>query len=843
MRFDQVGLDLRHSLRLLWKAPGFTAVAILSLALGIGANTAIFSIIDAVMLKMLPVGDPARLVAVVDDTSARGRPLREATYYTNPTWEQIRDHQQAMDGVTAFSAETFDLGVGGEVQRVSGLFVSGRFFDVVGVRPWLGRTFTADDDRRGGGADGPVAVLSYGFWRDHFGGSPAAIGGTVRLGGHPFTAVGVAPPGFFGLEVGKTFDVAVTLGGGEPILRGREASRLDERGSYWLRIIGRLKPGQTPEQAAAGLRAIQAAVREATLPPNNTAQELAEYLSDPFSVAPAATGLSSLRTHYRPALTMLMALVAVVLLIACANLANLLLARATARQREFAVRLAIGASRGRLVRQILTESLLLAVMGAAAGLGIAQVASRVIVRGLSSTQSAVFVDVSIDWRVLAFTAAMAMATVVLFALVPAFRSTDVSAHDVLKSGGRGIASGWRGFTIEKLLVAAQIALSLVLVFGASLFVRSFATLATLDPGFNASHVMQVATDLTRADYPPSQRLIVFDQLERALQAMPGVQSVAIAQITPVRGDMMATPLQVDGFVPKDRRDRSVMLNRVGPGYFQTLGTPLHAGRDFDEHDTMNALRVAIVNDAAVRKFFHGENPVGRTINTLGPADRLEPITIIGVVGDTAYQSLREVPPPMMYLSMAQQPTPRASMTFLLRMQGQGAEGGTTSASLAEAVTRAGAAIHKNITFEFRSLDTQVNESLIQERLLAMLSGFFGGLALLVAGVGLYGMMSLAVTRRRNELGLRMALGANPRGIVRLVLRDVALITIVGLTAGAAIALASGQLVATLLFGLTPTDPATGGIALTLLAGVALLAGYLPARRAAGLDPMVALREE
>jgi len=534
----------------------------------------------------------------------------------------------------------------------------------------------------------------------------------------------------------------------------------------------------------------------------------------------------------------LMALVAVVLLIACANLANLLLARATARQREFAVRLAIGASRGRLVRQILTESLLLAVMGAAAGLGIAQVASRVIVRGLSSTQSAVFVDVSIDWRVLAFTAAVAMATVVLFALVPAFRSTDVSAHDVLKSGGRGIASGWRGFTIEKLLVAAQIALSLVLVFGASLFVRSFATLATLDPGFNASHVMQVATDLTRADYPPSQRLIVFAQLERALQAMPGVQSVAIAQITPVRGDMMATPLQVDGFVPKDRRDRSVMLNRVGPGYFQTLGTPLHAGRDFDEHDTMNALRVAIVNDAAVRKFFHGANPVGRTINTLRPADRLEPITIVGVVGDTAYQSLREVPPPMMYLSMAQQPTARASMTFLLRTQGE-----MTSAALAEHITRAGAAIHKNITFEFRSLDTQVNESLIQERLLAMLSGFFGALALLVAGVGLYGMMSLAVTRRRNELGLRMALGANPRGIVRLVLRDVALITIVGLTAGAAIALASGQLVATLLFGLTPTDPATGGIALTLLAGVALLAGYLPARRAAGLDPMVALREE
>ncbi len=837
MRLDQVALDLRHSLRLLWKAPGFTAVAILSLALGIGANTAIFSIINAVMLKMLPVGDPARLVAMVDDTSARGRPLRDATYYTNPIWEQIRDHQQTMDGVTAFGAETFDLGVGGEVQRVSGLFVSGRFFDVVGVRPWLGRTFTADDDRRGGGADGPVAVLSYGFWRDHFGGSPAAIGGTVRLGGHPFTVVGVAPPGFFGVEVGNTFDVAVPLGA-ETILRGQENSRLDVRGSYWLRIIGRLKPRQTPAQAAAGLRGIQASVREATLPPNNTAQDLAEYLSDPFSVAPAGTGLSSLRAQYRPALMMLMALVAVVLLIACANLANLLLARATARQREFAIRLAIGASRGRLVRQILTESLLLAVMGAVAGLGIAQFASRVIVRGLSSSRSAVFVDVSIDWRVLAFTATVAMTTVIMFALVPAFRSTHVSAHDALKSGGRGIASGWRGFTLEKLLVATQMALSLVLVFGASLFVRSFATLATLDPGFDATRVMQVATDLTRADYPPAQRLMVFDQLQHALQAIPGVKSVALAQITPVRGDMWANPLQVEGFTPKDRRDRSVMLNRVSPGYFQTLGTPFRAGRDFDEHDTMTAPRVAIVNDAVVRKFFHGENPVGRTINTLGPADNPQPVTIIGVVGNTAYQSLRETPPPLMYLAMAQQPNPRASMTFLLRMQGD-----ASSTSLAEAVTRAGAAIHQNITFEFRSLDTQVNESLIQERLLAMLSGFFGALALLVAGVGLYGMMSLAVTRRRNELGLRMALGANPRGIVRLVLRDVALIMALGLAAGAAIALASGKLVATLLFGLTPTDPTTAGIALTLLAGVALLAGYLPARRAAGLDPMIALRED
>jgi predicted permease len=823
--------DLRHSLRVLKNAPGFTAVAILSLALGIGANTAIFSIVNGVMLKLLPVRDPGRLVSFVVDKSARGKAAEPASFFTNPMWEQIRDHQQVLEGVTAYSTQAFDVGQGGEVQRVAGIFVSGRYFDVVGARPWLGRTFTDDDDRRGGGSDGPVAVLGYAFWHDRYNASPAAIGSTMRIEGNTYTIVGVAPPGFFGLEVGKTFDVAIPLGS-EPLIR-KENTRLDQRGSWWLNIAGRLNPGQTLAQASTGLRAMMPAIREATLPERTP---LAEYFTDPLAVAAAGTGVSYLREDYRPALNILMAIVGLVLLIACANLANLLLARATARQKEFAVRLAMGASRTQLMRQLLTESLLLAVSGAALGFAFAYAASRVIVAGLSSSKTPVFVDVSLDWRVLAFTIVVAMATVLLFGMAPAIRSTRVSASDVLKSAGRGIASGWTRFNLEKLLVTAQIALSLVLVFGAALFVRSFASLATINPGFNASHIMQVGTNLARTDVPATQRLQVYDRMAASRRASLGVAAVAAVRIPPVRGDMSNSRVRVDGFTPASARDNALLSNHVTPGYFQLMDTPFYAGRDFNDRDTINAPAVVIINQAAMNKFFHGESPIGRTINWDLGRDEWKPFTVVGVVGNTAYQNLREGLPPLIYFPLSQQARTSTFITFVLRTHGD-------TSSLAHAVTTAGTAIDKNITFELRTLETQLADSLIQERLLALLSGFFGGLALLVAGIGLYGMMSLAVARRRNELGVRMALGADTRGIVSLVLRDVAIITIVGLIAGTALAVASGRLVTALLYGLTPTDPTTGALAIGLLAGVAMLAGYLPARRAARLDPMIALRND
>jgi putative ABC transport system permease protein len=828
---DQLVLDLRHSARVLGKAPGFAAVATLSLALGIGANTAIFSIVNAVILKVLPVRDPERLVSFVLDKSARGKAAEPASYYTNPIWEEIRDHQHVLDGVSAYASQPFDIGRGGEVQRVSGIFVSGRFFDVVGARPWIGRTFTDDDDRRGGGSDGPTAVLGYAFWRDRYGASPGAIGSTLRIEGNAFTVVGVAPPGFFGLEVGKSFDVAVPLGT-EPLIRGRENSRLDARGAWWLNIAGRLEPGQTLDQAGAGLRAMQPAIREATVPHESA---IGEHFTDPLGVSSASTGVSWLREDYRPALFILMAVVGLVLAIACANLANLLLARATARRNEFALRLAMGASRRRLVRQLLTESVLLATAGAMLGFAFAHVASRAIVRGLSSSRSPVFVDVSVDWRVLLFTAGVTMATVVLFGMAPAIRSTRVSLNDVLKAGGRGVASGWTRFNVEKVLVSAQIALSLVLVFGASLFVRSFAALATLDPGFNASGIVQAGANLARADIPQARRLLVYDQLATSLRAIPGVESVACVQIPPVRGDMLNSRVRVDGFTPTAGRDTRLLSNRVGAGYFRVMQTPFYAGRDFSERDAVHSPRVVIINQAAMSSFFHGESPIGRLINVEVEPDVWDRLTVVGVVRNTAYQSLRETPPPLMYFALSQQTRPGTFITFVLRATG--------TTSLAHAVTAAGRAIDPNITFELRTLETQLADSLIQERLLAMLPGFFGVVALMTAGIGLYGMVSVAVTRRRNELGVRMALGAAPRRIVWLVLRDLASITALGLMTGAALAFASGRLLTSLLYGVTPTDPATAALALALLGGVALVAGYLPARRAARLDPVIALRDE
>jgi putative ABC transport system permease protein len=825
---DQLALDLRHSARVLRNARAFAAVAILSLALGIGANTAIFSILNGVMLKMLPVADPARLVEITDAGELAG-----AVAYTNPIWEQIRDHQQTFDGVFASGAGGVDLGTGADRQRVDGLFVSGRFFEVLGVRPWAGRLLSPADDLRGGGAGGPVAVLSYACWRDRYGASPGVIGSTIRLGGQPFTVVGVAPPGFFGIEVGRTFDIAIPIGT-EPVIVGREVSQLDERSSWWLSIFGRLKEGQTREQAVAGLRALQPAVRAATIPTRWPASEQLKYLNAPFELLPAATGISRLRGQYRQALFVLMGTVGLVLLLACANLANLLLARATARQKEFAVRLALGGSRARLIRQLLIESLLLATAGAGLGVACAQWASGLLIHRLSSSVSRVFVDASIDGRVLAFTIGVTMVTAVLFGVAPAFRSTDLSANALLKSGARGIAAGWRRFTLEKLLVAVQIALSLTLVFGAALFVRSFTGLATRDPGFDPHQVLMADANLIRTDVPPPQRAVVIERIVESLRAMPGVRAAAYATNAPVKGGYSNTAVDVPGYTPTSTRDNMAYVHRIGTHYFDTLGTRLLAGRDFDTHDTPDSPLAIIANETFARKFFHGEQALGRTITQQRFDQR--PLTVVGLVQDAVYRNLRDPVPPTIYFALSQQRALGTRITFLLRGSGD-------AGALARSVAQAGATVHNAITFDFRTLETAISDSLIQERVIAMLSGFFGTLALLVAGVGLYGMMSLAVTRRRNEIGVRMALGAEPGRVIRMVLREVATITLLGLIAGAAIALTASQLVAKLLFGLTPTDPATCAMATALLASVALLAGYLPARRASRVDPMIALREE
>jgi putative ABC transport system permease protein len=830
--WDRLALDVRHSLRVLGKARAFTAIAILSLALGIGANTAIFSIVYAVMLKTLPVEDPQQLVQL--SIGERG------TSITNPIWEALRDREQVFDGAFAYGGARFDLASGGEKQQVNGLYVSGDFFKALGVPAFAGRTLTREDDKRGGGAHGPVAVLSHAFWTTRYQQSAKAIGSSLRLDGQMFTIIGVTPPDFFGVTSGATFDVAVPLAT-QDIIRGKD-SALDRRSNWWLRVVGRLKPGESLEQAQAGLRAIQPQVREATMPPNYSAADREGYLAgatSSFTLIPSATGPSNIRTRYRTALLTLTAAVALVLLIACANLANLLLSRASARRKEFAVRLALGASRARLVRQLLMESLLLAAAGAALGLLFAKWASGLIVAQMSVARSPIFLDLSIDRTVLGFTMAVAALTALIFGLAPAFRSTDLSANALLRGSGRSIAAGWRGFGLEKLLVVVQIAFSLVLIFGAALFVRSFTALSTLDPGFNQREVLMVGLDARRANLPQDRRLTEFARLLESMRALPGVKSAAVLMMPPIDGGSWTSRAFVRDYQATSEQDRRIYMNRVSPGYFATMGATLRGGRDFNEHDTANAPLVAIVNEAFARKFMGGGNPVGRTFELPGDNDDAprDVVQVVGLMKDMKYASLRAEVPETVFVPMGQERRPGNYPNFAVR-----ATGGDVMA-LSRGITAAARAIHPELMLEFRVFDTMVKESLAQERLIAMLSGFFGALALLVAGIGLYGVMSLAVSRRRQEIGIRMALGAHPSWVIAMVLRDVAIVTIAGLAVGTISGVLSGRLVTTLLFGLEPNDVGTWVGAIAALASAAALAGYLPARRAARIDPMTALREE
>jgi predicted permease len=819
--------DLRDAIRALRATPIVTIVAVLSLALGIGANTAIFSILDSLLLRSLPVRDPGRLAIVVQGD---GRP----NSWTNPIWEQIRERQQLWEGAFAWGGTRFNLAEAGQTEFVDGVWASGGFFETLGVPAILGRTFTARDDARGGGPDGAVAVISDGFWQRRFGGAADAIGATLTLERVPYTIVGVTPPEFFGVDVGRRFDVIVPLGT-EPLVRGRDSS-LDQRSYWWLGVMIRRKADQSHDQAIAALRGVTPQIREATLP-NWRPQDQDGYLRDGFSLVPATTGSSFLRTRYQRPLLTIMVVVGLVLLIACANIANLLLARATARRHELSVRRALGASRLRLARQLLSESLLLAGLGAAAGLLFAQWGSRLLVRQLSTQTSAVFLDLALDWRVLGFTAAVAAATAVIFGTAPALRATRVQPNEALKEQGRGVAGEGR-LGLGSALVILQVALSLVLVVAAGLFVRTFASLANLNLGFDGGRVLVVNVGARRSAVEPAGRAAHYERLRSAVAAVPGVAEAAASMVTPVSGSTWQYRIEVAGGTPLSERDRGTYVNIVTPRWFATYATPVLAGRDFTDADRAGAPPVAIVNETFARKFLGGDSPLGRTIQEQGIGNRPSPPPrqIVGLVKDAVYRSLREPVPPTMYLPLAQQEEIGSGVSFSVR-----AAAGAP-ALLTRSVASALEGIDRDLTLTFRPLADQIDASLVQERLVAMLSGFFGALALLLAGLGLYGVTSYAVSRRRAEIGIRMALGAAPAGVVALVLRRVAWLVAAGIVLGSGVSLWAARFVSTLLFGLAPRDPATLAGAGVVLAVIGALAGWIPARRAARIDPARVLRE-
>jgi putative ABC transport system permease protein len=828
--WDHFMQDVRFSLRTLRKSPGFTAVAVLTLALGIGANTAIFSLIDAVTLRMLPVVQPneLRLVLIADrHKGGEGDPE-----FTNTIWEQLRDHQDVFSGVFAWSDSKLDVAKGGAVHNVNAIWVSGEYFHVLGLRPAAGRMLTAADDQRG--CRGAV-VLSYGFWQEHYGGAQNAVGTALSLNTHPFEVVGVAPPGFSGMRVGRNFDVALPICA-VALLDGKN-SRLDDRSYWWLSVAGRTRSGISSSQLAAGLDILSTPVFTAALPGDWPPDAQKDFLDSLLVTSPASTGVSELRKHFDRPLETLMVVVGLVLLIACANMASLLLARGASRQKDLAVRQALGASRFRLIRQLLTECILLSMAGALAGTLFARWGAMVMIHVLSTARSGVFLDLSLDDRVLGFTVATAVFTSLLFGLLPALRATRVTLASAMKAprGGESKRSSlWRG---RHGIVALQLALSLVLLVTAGLFLRSFEKLATLDLGFDRSSVLMIDTDLKTAKVPPERQMETYDAIERRLRAVPGVLAVGRSVISPVSGQGWNGDIHTEWSKALVGRASMVWFNCASPGFFDALRTTLLAGRYFNEHDTKTASPVAIIDQTLARRFFPNLDPVGRILHLRsfqgkdGP-----PIEVVGVVKDFKYSSPQEEARPVALFPDTQVPFGGDRETLELRT-------GVRPSALISAVQAAVASVNKDVPLEFYTLATQVDDSMVQERMLAMLSAFFGALALLLATVGLYGTLSYVVAQRQTEFGIRMALGAEPASILRMVMRSVVTVLVSGTVAGLGISLATTRVLQQLLFGLSARDAGTIAGAVIVLGAVALIAGYFPARRATRVDPMVALRDE
>jgi putative ABC transport system permease protein len=831
---EDIWQDARFGVRLLRLNKAFFLVATLSLALGIGANTAIFQLLDAIRLRTLPVSHPEQLAQLKigkDEHCCSGNFTNRYPDFTYAQWEQIRDHQQAFSSVFAFGDNRFNLSERGEIHFAEGLWVTGDFFKTLGVTPLLGRLISAQDDQLGCGS--PGVVLSYAFWQRQFGGDPGVIGRQISLDLHRLDIIGVTPANFFGVEIGRSFDVAVPTCA-EPMINGQD-SHLSKRHHWWLAVIGRLKPGWTLTRAAAQAAAISPQVFGNTVPPIYRPDQAKYYVGYKLTALPAGSGVSQLRKTYEEPLLLLLAIAALVLLIACSNIANLLLARANTREREMAVRLAIGANRARLIRQLLVESLLLTLVGTAIGALLAQFLSRYLVSFLTTPDNALFVELSPDWRVLGFTAGVAVLTCILFGLTPALRATRAAPASAMKTSARGLTADRQRFGLGRALVVTQVALSLVLLVGALLFVRSLRNLLTIDAGFEQNGLLVASVDTGALNLAPARRRTLYhDALER-LRRAPGIERAASAAIVQVSGTSWNEFIEIQGRGPSKKT--LPWFDRVSSGYFSTMGTPLLAGRDFDERDTVSSPEVAVVNQEFVKKFFAGVNPIGMHFrNLVGPGEPQHDFQIIGIVKNSKYRSLQDEFAPTVFLAQDQDKDPFSGVNFIVRSSG-------AIGPLMTQVKRSLWQVNPNLSMVFTVFKTQVRESLIRERLMATLSGFFGFLAVVLATVGLYGVISYMVARRRNEIGIRIALGADRSTILNLVIKEAGALLGAGLVIGTALALATARTAASLLFGLKPTDPASIAAAIALLALVALAASFLPALRASRVEPMAALREE
>jgi predicted permease len=850
--------DLTLALRQLRKSPGFTAVAVFSLALGIGANTAIFSLVNDFLLRSLPVSRPEELVLFRLTEGVRGRLSRggenngsidpatgrgSSTSFSLLIFDRFRTQRSALSEIFAFAPfSQVNILIDGRPElSVSAQLVSGNYHAGLGVPAVLGRTFTLEDDKS---SAMPVAVISYRYWESRFGHDPAVLGKTILINRVPTTIVGVTPAGFAGaMQVGESPDVSVPLAlhlRFQPDRAGRA-----QPWYWWIRIMGRVAPGGTPGQARASLEPIfQETAREGWLAGRSLDKEPADMPDDSTLAADlGAQGENDLRRQYRRSLRILMGLVSLVLAAACANVANLLLARGAGRRREIALRLALGASRGRIVRQLLAESLVLAFAGAVLGTCFAWWSRGLLLALRPFGNASVVLDLPLDVRVLGFTIAAAVTTALLFGLAPSLRATRVDLTTEFQGGTRSLVSAGRS-RLSQALMVVQIALSLVLLVSTGLFVRTLDNLADVDAGFNRRGLVLFAIDANSAGYPRQQFAALQTRIQARLAQISGVTAATFSSVPLLSRVRQNKRIVVPGHAPPPDAAMAVNTNGLAPNFFAAMELPLVLGRGFTNQDESTRPRVAVVNQAFVRMYFGDENPVGRHIVFNAPNDSSQ-AEVVGVARDAKYTVLRGPTPPTVYVPALQQLDGNANFALRLASPDRGEQGpAVTPAAVFPAIRAAVREIDPTLpVLNLRTQDEQIDRLHSQERLFARLSGFFGLLALALACVGLYGLMSYAVLRRTAEIGLRMALGARPGHVMGMVLRESLRLVCLGVAAGIAAAYGASRLVASMLFGLSPTDPVTYGSVAVILVAIALIASFLPARRASRVDPMIAFRAD